>query len=59
MNKTICNKCNKYLISLCGTTETCHAFIDRQTKFTIGITKGYILQRMIGEKKHCKEYKPL
>jgi hypothetical protein len=56
---TICDRCDKYEVSACGTSETCHAFIDRQTRFVNGIDKGYIEQRMIGEKSHCKEYKPI
>lgn len=57
--KTICDRCDKYEVSLCGTSETCHAFIERQTRFTNGITKDYIEQRITGEKNHCKEYKPI
>tara|TARA_R110000796_G_scaffold245292_1_gene369446 strand:+ start:48 stop:242 length:195 start_codon:yes stop_codon:yes gene_type:complete len=57
--KTICDRCIKYSISVCGTSETCHAFIDRQTRFSNGITKDYINQRITGEKNHCKEYKSI
>jgi len=57
--KTICDRCNNYEVSACGTSETCWAFFNRQTKFTFEITKDYIEQRMIGEKKHCKEFKKI
>ena len=53
----ICNRCSNYDINPCGTIEICHAFRDRQTRFTNGITKEYISHRMDGEKNHCKEYK--
>jgi hypothetical protein len=58
-NNIICDKCDKYEVSLCGTHETCHALFEMQTIFINGITKEYIEQRMIGEKNHCKEYKPI
>jgi len=57
--KTICDRCKKYSISLCGTNESCGAFIDEMTKFTYGISKPYIELRMTGEKNHCKEFKRL
>lgn len=57
--KVICDRCRNYWISACGTSETCYAFYDRQTKFKNGITKDYIEQRIIGEKNHCKEFKKI
>ena len=57
--RTICDRCDKYEVSPSGTTETCHAFRERANRFTYGITKDYIEERMIGEKSHCKEYKKI
>ena len=57
--KTICDRCSKYQVTQGSTREICHAFVDRQTRFTNEITKEYIEQRMIGEKNNCKEYKRL
>ena len=57
--KTICDRCGKYSVSLCGTNSSCTAFIDKQTRFTNGITKDYIELRMTGEKNNCKEFNKL
>jgi len=55
--RTICDRCDKCEVVASGTATICHAFIERQTRFTRGITKDYIEERMIGEKNNCKEFK--
>lgn len=57
--KTICDRCTKYEVTPCGTNEICHAFRECTTRFKFGITKDYIEERIVGEKKHCKEYKSI
>lgn len=57
--KTICDRCDKYEVTPCGTIERCSAFIDRSNRFINGITKPYIEERMIGNINHCKEFKPI
>ena len=57
--KTICDRCVKYEVSICGTREICHAYVEKQTRFTNEITKQYIQQRINGNKNYCKAYNKL
>ena len=53
----ICDRCRNYEALNGGVNEICYAYHDEYTPFKCGITKPYIEERMIGEKKHCKEFK--
>lgn len=55
MNKTICDRCNHYEVSMDGTKEICHAKrIGSQV--ILWITDDYIKLRMNGDKNNCKAY---
>jgi hypothetical protein len=56
--KTICDKCDKYNVSQCGTRETCNAIFDG-SKHIISMDKIYVEGRMTGEKNHCKSFKKI
>jgi len=54
----ICNRCNKYEVSMCGSSETCHAKKEG-SKVILYITDDYIEPRMNGEINHCKAFKKI
>jgi hypothetical protein len=56
--KVICDKCSKYVVSQCGTTESCFAKFEG-SKQVIRMDEIYINQRMNGEKQNCKSFQKL
>ena len=57
--KTICDKCDNYSQSPCGTSETCWAKLLTGSKLIAHMTEKYVEDRMTGEKNHCKEFKAI
>ena len=54
--ETICDRCEKYETTPCGTREICHAKREG-SQVVPWMSDEYINERMSGEKKNCKGYK--
>ena len=56
--RTICDKCDNYEVSPCGTKELCHAKLQG-SRVSPWMMDEYITERMKGEKNNCKAFKKL
>jgi len=56
--KVICDKCNNFEVSMCGTYEICHAKKEG-SKFIKWIDDLYANERMNGNKQTCKGFKKI
>jgi len=57
-NKRICDRCNNFHVSQCGSTEVCYANL-RGSQVIPLLTEFYIELRITGEKNNCKEFEKL
>ena len=56
--RIICDKCDKYTVSPCGSSESCVARYEGSRVIPY-MTEWYINERMSGEKNTCKAFKKI